>query len=278
MIHPALLFPALLYPLWEATNVQVTQVDLRLPRLSPELDPLSICLLTDLHSERWGRRERMLLKRVEGLQVDLLLLGGDQSRTLAGMGHAVRILSAIHPTYGAYAILGNAEHKRNAPTERLICRLEEAGVRVLRNQHATASVRGEPVHILGVDDPSKDRDDLALASRGLPEDGLRILLSHTPEGISGLGETQVDLVLSGHTHGGQLRFPGLGALYTHSHRGMDLDMGHFNGTHLRQYNPAIAPYTQLYISRGIGTAVLPIRFLAPPEVAVLHLRRGQPTD
>ncbi|HEY3284283.1 MAG TPA: metallophosphoesterase [Armatimonadota bacterium] len=271
MIPAPAVLAAMLYPVWEAAQVQVTRPVLRLPRLPQALSGLTLGFLSDLHTERWGRRERNLMRQLEGLEVDLLLLGGDQGKTVPGNRNALRVVRAIRSRHGVYGILGNAEHKKHSPTEGILSFWAANGVTILRNVGVTLNLRGEMLHLLGVDDPSQDRDEPCRAAAGLPTDGFRILLSHSPEGVDLLRGLEIDLVLSGHTHGGQLRIPGLGALYTHSHRGLSYDMGLFAGERLLREKPDLWPKTQLYVSRGVGSAVLPIRFLAPPEVAVITL-------
>jgi len=274
LIRTVLLAPLLAYPLWEAVAVQITSLQLSLPGLPPQLDGFSILFVTDPHISRMGRRERNLLRVLRGLQPDLLAVGGDVARHERGMALAVRILQSVKPRLGAFAVLGNSEHKHDAPTEQLVRMLEDGGIHVLNNVHQALCYRGARLVIAGVDDPYEERDDYAAATAGAPSDAPIILLAHSPEVVVRLRERAPDLTLCGHTHGGQVRLPGLNAIYTHNRHGVDLDAGLFTADELRRYNPGISGSPLMYVSRGIGVSVLPVRFLCRPEVALISLRSG----
>jgi uncharacterized protein len=274
-VIPAIaLAPLLLYPLWEAVAVRINHLRIELPKLPSGLEGLSMLLATDLHVTRKGRRERHLERLLCACpEVDLLLIGGDVARCPRGMAVALDLFAGVRHRLGAFAVLGNSEHKREAPTTELIHLMEKVGVTVLNNAHQILVARGTGFVIAGVDDPFEDRDDLPAALNGADPAAFLLLLSHSPEVVLRLGCPCPDLILAGHTHGGQIRLPGMKALYTHNSRGVDLDAGLFGPEDLVRFNPNLIDHPFMYVSRGIGTSRLPVRFLCPPEVTFITLDR-----
>ena len=235
---------------------------------------LRIVHLSDLHIERLTRRDAAVPARVRAARPDLLLLTGDYInadwRDAAGHAalHAVLgALGAVPTRYGAFAVLGNVD--RSAATRQAFA---GTGIRLLDNTVARLDVAGQPVELLGVGCRQEGRYRYAraalartLAQAGPPPPGtLRILLHHMPDLAAEAAAAQVDLYLCGHTHGGQIRLPGLGALFTSSRYGRRYD----RGLHRLPHGGAI------YTSSGIGLEGLGLpraRVACPPEVAVLEV-------
>jgi predicted MPP superfamily phosphohydrolase len=156
--------------------------------------------------------------------------------------------------------------------------VEAAGAAVLRSRHVCLHKDGQELWLAGIDYPDapqyrvRERKRSTLAQRfrrlldaavtGIPDDGFRILLAHSPDVIRDVARLGVDLMLSGHTHGGQVRFPFIGATVVPSRYGPRYSAGEYR-----------VEGTTLYVSRGLGTVRLPIRFLCRPELAILTLRR-----
>jgi len=277
VIRALLVLTAALYPVWEAAHVRLVRLGLELPALPRELDGLTLLFLTDLHISRIGRRERGLQRLLHRVPpVDLLLLGGDTARDERGMRAAVQVLSPISARYGAFAVLGNAEHKHNAPTDRLIGILGEAGFCVLVNASRVLSVRSLHFAVAGVDDPYEQFDDPKAALSGVPPETPTILIAHSPEVIAHLPCPGPDLILAGHTHGGQIRFPWMPAIYTHNVRGIDLDCGLFPPDVLNRYRTSAGLRSFMYLSRGVGASVMPARLFCPPEAVLITLHSRAP--
>lgn len=228
------------------------------PRIAPGLDGLKIAHLSDLHL-RTGVKPRRLHLAVEMLNElgpDLVVLTGDyvciSSRPLPALTAALRQLSAP-----AYATLGNHDHWSGARKVRGA--LEQAGVEVLRNEHrALPSSRGT-LHLVGLDDPITSHHDPEQAFAGVPPGATTVVLSHDPESADYLHPYQPALILSGHTHGGQVYFRRLTPF-------MARKIGRKYLSGFFEVEGAL-----LYVSRGLG-ATLPLRFRAPAEVACLTLR------
>ena len=138
--------------------------------------------------------------------------------------------------------------------------LSALGVQPLVNTSARLSIAGVDVWFAGVDDELEGRCDLAAALGGIPEGALLVLLAHNPDIWLRSGADRADLVLSGHTHGGQIQLPGIGAVHT-------------QGTHLRRSQPAgwfDRGHSRMFVSRGLGESI-PLRFRARPQVTLIHL-------
>ncbi|MGQ9524239.1 MAG: metallophosphoesterase [Armatimonadota bacterium] len=279
MIRALLLLTAALYPVWEAAKVRLVRLRIDLESLPLELDGLTLLLLTDLHVSRIGRRERNLHRLLERLPVvDLFLLGGDTARDEKGMRAALQVVSPVTPKHGAFAVLGNSEHKRGVPTDRLVRMLEDAGFCVLVNTSRVLTVRSVPLAVVGVDDPYEQLDDPKGALSSVPEDALTILLAHSPEVIAHVPAPGPELILAGHTHGGQMRLPWMPAIYTHNVRGIDLDCGLFPPDVLNRYRRSAGLRSLMYVSRGVGASLLPARLLCPPEAVLIALHRRRPVS
>jgi predicted MPP superfamily phosphohydrolase len=235
---------------------------------------LRIVHLSDLHIERLTRRDAAVLARVRAARPDLLLLTGDYInadwRDAAGhtaLHEVLCALGAVPTRYGAFAVLGNVD--RPAATHRAFA---GTGIRLLEDTVARLEVAGPPVELLGVGCRHDDRHRHARAAlaRTLTQAGpkppgtLRILLHHTPDLAGEAAIAGVDLYLCGHTHGGQIRLPGLGAVFTSSRYSRRYD----RGLHHLPHGGAI------YTSSGIGLEGLGLpraRVACPPEVAVLDV-------
>jgi hypothetical protein len=157
--------------------------------------------------------------------------------------------------------LGN--HDFRVDPEEITRALRAQRIHVLRNSHHALRTGSSTLWIVGVDDLWWGADDLRTALRSVPARDPKILLCHNPLGIHMASAHGIDFVLSGHTHGGQVRLPVVGSVYGRSKFGQRFVEGwnHLDGT-------------QIYISRGIGKVLVPLRFGCPPEIACLRLRRA----
>ncbi len=228
------------------------------PRIHPGLDGVRLGQLSDIHV-RSGVKPRRLHHAVEmmnALAPDFVVLTGDyvcmSARPLPMLTEALKALRVP-----AYATLGNHDHWSDARKVRRA--LEDAGVDVLTNEHRALRVRGAPLHLVGVDDSVTRHDDPDAAFAGVPEDSTRIVLSHDPKSADHLHRWSPALILSGHTHGGQVYFNKL-TPFLSAKVGIKYLSGFFE-----------IEGTLLYVTRGLG-ASLPVRFRAPTEVALLTLR------
>lgn len=267
----------------EAQRLVVTRHTLHFPGHTPAAAPLRLRLahVSDIHVERVSRRDQATLERLREAQPDLILLTGDylsndyreDSRALTDLRRLLAGMGTLSPAHGVWAVLGN-----NDPPGATRQVLAAAGVRLLDNRAVTLRLAGRQVQILGArvgQEVSWEEDATKLAAAAAQADAqipaarpdLRILLYHTPDLAPQAAAQGVDLYLCGHTHGGQVRLPGIGALQTGSRFGNRYALGlhHLpNGGYI-------------YTTSGTGFEGLGLprlRVLDPPEVALFDLTVG----
>ena len=250
----------------EPFRLTVTDLPVRSPAFLPSR-PLRILQISDLHVERITQREQDVLARVEALQPDIIVLTGDYVNSSymndpLTLQETRQILSQLRAAYGIYAVNGNID--KSAIMATLFDGL--TNIRVLNNEVLPLRLPGGTIYLIGVTlgrSSGPDEQELHTLITSLPPDSFSILLYHTSELIGTAASKNVDLYLSGHTHGGQVRLPFYGAIFTDTAFGKKYEMGAYT----------VGP-TTLYVSRGIGMGggLLPrMRFLCPPELVMLEL-------
>ena len=238
-------------------RLEITRQEVPVRGFPAELDGVTIGLLTDLHRSEMVPRD--LIERAVDAALDarpdLIVLGGDYV-TWKDRGYvdsAAESVARLRAPAGVYAVLGNHDDDRS-----MAGALERRGVEVLRDQRTRIALRRVPVDLVGIRFWTRRASEIAtIVDRG---HAARILLAHDPRRVKEAAELEFPLVLSGHTHGGQVVLPGLGAIAA---RRFPVLQG-----------LAIRDGTSLFVSRGIGTVYVPVRYRCPPEVAVLTLRRA----
>lgn len=266
-------------------DVRLEHVRLPVPGLPESSRPLEILFLTDAHHWEWGIREERALALVKDLpKPDLVVWGGDYLGVASGASTAVGFIEAVlarFPGVPSVAVRGNAEHKilpeQRAALEHAI---EASGARVLVNQHCRLHLAGNEWVVAGTDDPYYGFCDLEATLSGVGESELTLLVAHSPQLVCRAGTLGVDVQLSGHTHGGQVRVPGFGALRTQNPLSRRIDCGAFDRDRLAHLlGEDVAGNLSLYVSRGLGVAFVPRmpwlapRLFCPPEITWLTLYR-----
>jgi predicted MPP superfamily phosphohydrolase len=240
---------------------EVVRLELPLPRLPRSLDGLTIAQLSDIHAGYLvgPGRVRHYVNMVQALHPDLVAITGDmfQSGAVSAWMCAAE-LAALHAPLGVYVVPGN--HERHAPPEVGELPFRRAGLTVLANAARRAGPDGDALWIVGVDDMLMRRGNLRQALHGVPQEACKILLVHEPDLADEASGYSIDLQLSGHTHGGQIRVPGIGALLLPV-MGRKYPMGlyHVNGM-------------WVYTSRGLGVNRPALRFNCRPEITLFTLR------
>jgi hypothetical protein len=247
-----------------APDPEITVTDIWLRRLSPAHDGLKIVHLTDLHHSLFtpGEEIQRAVQLTNLLKPDVVALTGDYvTLSRSYIWPVARVLGRLRARLGVFAVLGN--HDFGVDADEMTHALRAQRVRVLRNAHFALRAGLATLWVLGVDDLWWQADDLRAALRSVPRRDPKILLCHNPLGIHLAAEHGIDFVLSGHTHGGQVRLPVVGSFYGRSKLGERFVEGwnRLDGT-------------QIYISRGIGKVLVPLRLGCPPEIACLRLRRA----
>ena len=259
------------WTLWGNTALEVNEYEIVSDRIPKEFDGFRIAQVSDLHNTEFGEGNSKLIGLLSQTEPDIIVLTGDliDSRNtdieiaLAFAREALKIAPV-------YYISGNHE-ARVSEYEGLKMGLAEAGVIVLENQKVEITREGDSITLMGIDDPSFQESYLFGDAEGVAKqtietlqresDGYTILLSHRPELFELYVETGMDLVFSGHAHGGQFRLPFIGGLVA-PNQGFfpKYDAGLFSEDN-----------TTMIVSRGVGNSIIPLRYNNRPEIILVEL-------
>ena len=265
--------------LFEPNRPQLVAIEAPLSRLAGSWDGFRVVQLSDFHYDDYFSVQplRKAIDIVNRLQPDLVVLTGDfvsspwRKRVRGGAARAARAiepcsqwLAQIRARSGILAVLGN--HDVVTDPEHITAVLQSHSIPVLRNRSIPIERGGKRLWLSGVDDVLEGKPDLDLALRGIPPDEPVVLLAHEPDWADYAARYAVDLQLSGHSHGGQVRFPLIGAPYLPP-------LARKYPWGLRR----IGPLT-LYTNIGIGTVRMPVRLNCPPEITLITLRAGITTS
>ena len=241
--------------LYERHHVEVTRASVPLPGLPDALRGLRIGFISDLH--RSATVPHTLAERAVQLLMaenpDLVVLGGDYVTfgDRRFVGPAAEVLGLLGAPYGVFGVLGNHDDDRDMPAA-----LSAKGFVVLRDARTRLTIRGEILDLAGIRFWTSRLSEIASVLRGASPNV--ILLAHTPKRLVEAAALAVPLVLSGHTHGGQIVLPVVGAVAAR-------EFPVIAGTGRRDS-------TAIFVSRGVGTVYVPVRLNCPPEVAILTLQ------
>ncbi len=241
---------------FERHQIGVTHASLPISGLPPALDGLRIGFLTDVHHSRTVPAGDVThaVNLVMAEHPDLVVLGGDyvSFAERAFVGPVAELLAPLRAPHGVFAVLGNHDDDRDMPAA-----LAQHHIEVLNDARTRLDIRGEGLELAGVGFWTRGPQHIARVL-GETADPV-ILLAHDPRRLTEASALNVSAVLSGHTHGGQVVLPGVGAL-------------------ARRRFPVLAGLgsrenTSIFVSRGIGTVYVPVRINCPPEVAIITLKR-----
>ncbi len=235
----------------ETGDVEVVRHVLTLRDLPARLHGMTAVQISDFHLRQIGAVHTRMLAAVQRLNPDVVFVTGDLVDDDDVVGEAFDLLRQIKPPRGIWAVPGNWDHAVDAVAP-LTRELAAANVRFLINDNAPLE---EGLWLVGVDDPSTHRDDVRRAADGVPGAAARILLAHSPDIIRKVRSNPFDLILVGHTHGGQVNLPLLNGTWLHSGASRRYIQGFY-----------LVRGSRLYVNRGIGTTTLPVRIFARPEV------------
>jgi len=261
----------------EPNWIETVHLDIYAPRLPEAFDGYTLYQISDLHLVSLGLRERKVMSILDTLpEADLVVLTGDMIHTRKGIDPFFELAKHIKSKDGVYAVFGNSEYKNGVRPLEFASRLHSEGIRILLNQHVVLARGDGEIALAGVEDPYSNHDDLELAVTGIPDDVFKLVLMHCPDGIAEAVVRGVDVVLSGHTHGGQINLPIIGTPITHSFMGHRMSSGYYFGNRLRTVVGIRPGRTQLYVTRGLGVSGLALRFNCRPEFTIITLKRGTP--
>ena len=261
----------LIWTVWGNTALEIYEFQVSIDQIPESFSGFRIAQISDLHNAEFGENNSKLIELLSQSDPDIIVLTGDliDSRQ-TDIDVALAFAQEAMKIAPVYYVSGNHE-ARVREYEDLKMGLLEAGVTVLENQKVQITREGENITLMGIDDPSFWEDylfgDSASVARQAIEDlqnesdGYTILLSHRPELFDVYVDTGMDLVFSGHAHGGQFRLPFIGGLVA-PNQGFfpEYDAGLFSEVN-----------TTMIVSRGVGNSIIPLRFNNRPEIVVVEL-------
>lgn len=250
---------------------RLVRKEISLRRWPSRLDGFTIALLSDFHYDRCFSVHPIhaAIGKVNALKPDLIALTGDFVSAptfgdpVSGAAAAepcVELLRKMQAPHGLWAVLGN--HDCYTDRNRVTAALKAAGIPVLNNQSVPVERDGARFWLGGVEDVLEGSPDMDVTLHGIPPEEAVVMMAHEPDYADRVAHHPVDLQLSGHSHGGQIRFPLMGPLYL-----PDLARKYVWGLYKIQQ-------LTLYTNPGLGTINLPVRMNCPPEITLLTLRRS----
>lgn len=259
-----------IWTVWGNLTVGVTHYGVGSSRIPESFDNFKIAVISDLHNAEFGKDNEDIVRKVSQQSPDIIVFTGDLvDSNKTDIDLAVSLAKQLVEIAPCYFVMGNHEVWLFSRYEELQQKLIDVGVIVLRNEVVEITRNEETIQIAGLDDPDYYDTDVYMHSIILDEhikemnltDDYCILLSHRPEAFDIYVANDIDLVLSGHTHGGQIRIPFLGGYYAPNQgRWPKYDAGKFTEN-----------FTTMIVSRGIGNSIIPIRINNRPEIVIVEL-------
>ena len=251
------------YSLIEPYWIQTEEIQIESNQIPAQFDGEKIVFISDVHMGSWPffdqKRTEDLVNQVNELHPDMIILGGDYvSDEIPYVNSSFTELSKLKAPLGVYCILGN-----NDPRNESLEAIKTTNITYIGNTGLWIKSQGAKIRIGGVGDIQTDTQDQGSAIGDAKEGDFVMIVSHNPDFFPVLDKSKVDVMLSGHTHGGQITFFGLWAPIVHSQYGNEYRTGV-----IKQNN------TTLVVSNGIGTIMLPLRFFARPQIVVLDLSKS----
>ncbi len=252
---------ALGYTLFEAGWIRIQRTTVSVPRLPNPFRGTTIAFLSDIHHGPFTSLEYVehVVKLTNALSPDVVLLGGDYvHRGGQYIAPCFQALSKLKSAGGVYGVLGNHDHWEGTEATRRAMR--SSGIVEMTNSGVWIERDDQRLRLSGVGDLWEDVQNLGDALADTRQSETAILVSHNPDFVEGITDRRVGLVLSGHTHGGQIVLPIVGAPRVPSRYGQKYLRGLIK-----------TPYTQVFVTRGLGTITPPVRFCCRPEIVLITL-------
>jgi predicted MPP superfamily phosphohydrolase len=251
----------------EPNRLVVHEQTIALDNWPRALDGLRVAVISDIHvggSFIDDKKLHEIVDRTNQLHPELIVILGDYMSSNGWTSRRVEpevfgpVLKNFSSTYGTYSVLGN--HDNWYDTGKVRAGLEHNGIKVLDNEVLPIEVRGVPLWLVGLADLWTRQQRIAQTVANVPEGQTMIALTHNPDIFPDVPE-RVPLLLAGHTHGGQVRFPFIGSVVQSSEFGERYERGH-----------VVENNHHLFVTTGIGTSIVPVRFGVTPEIVLLTLR------
>lgn len=251
----------------ETNDIIVNTQEITDGALANILGDLRVIQISDLHIKKFGVREKRLIRLIDKINPDIIFITGDFISRNKAIKPCIKIVGQLVSKCPVIAVLGNGDHsykKKFVDTEWLIKGLKEKGVKILVNESIRLTVKetgletDNSLYIIGLDDNYRWLDDIFKATRNVPENSPKILLAHSPNIIEKINIKGINLILSGHTHGGQIVLPFIVAIYTNPV--CNARKKFISGLYMED--------TKLYVNRGIGTSGICLRLFCKPEITM----------
>ncbi|SDY53263.1 metallophosphoesterase [Thermoactinomyces sp. DSM 45892] len=252
------------YSRWiEPYSIETTTITIKIPHLPVVFEGFRICHFSDLHLgfHLEAKDLETVVEQIQSLKPDCICFTGDLfDHHSTGVSETTRYLSKLEASYGKYAVLGNHDNWGNRESVNRV--LTKSGFTILHNENRQIKKQSDSIYMVGVDDPWVGGADILRALNGVPKNTCNILLAHEPDFADEFCQHPIDLQLSGHSHGGQVQVPFIGALHTPPHAKKYID-----GLYQVENSSM-----QVYTTRGIGMTRMPIRFNCRPELVLITLK------
>ena len=225
---------------------------------------VTLLQISDFHGSNSEEIVQRLIKALGNIKLDAVLITGDLvDRSTEDFDNVYSLIRELHSLCpNIFFVSGNHEWSNDRRKE-LLVKLKDMGVVILNNKGSTFVARSADINICGVDDPYRHRDNIEKAMKGVDSRKYTVLLSHSPKIRQRLEHYSPDLILCGHTHGGQIRLPFIGAI---------IEPGEGLFPHFDKGMFKLKENSLLYIDSGVGTSKLPIRFLNRSQVSVIRIK------
>ncbi|MBE7129111.1 metallophosphoesterase [Bacillus mycoides] len=251
--------------------ISITEVKITSSKIPSSFKGYKILQISDLHNKKFGDNQDVLIQKVKSINPDIIAITGDLIDSKSYDAEmSMQVIRELVKEYPVYFVTGNHE-KWSGKYNSLEKKLKKQHVTVLRNEHVIIQKGGHEINLLGIDDPEFNtgdideggivKDAIVKAKIETLPDRYNVLLSHRPEFLEEYAEEKVDLVLSGHAHGGQVRLPFIGGLVA-PNQGI---LPKYTAGLYEQQN------TSMIVSRGLGNSIIPQRVFNRPEIVVVQL-------
>lgn len=260
----------ILYAYIEAHSIRLVRYDIVDEDIPESFDNTQIVFISDIHCDKYFTRKDLkeLVGRINDLNPDVVILGGDYVSGYRNIDSLLCEIGNLKSKYGVYTVLGNHDHWTRVPHE-IQSGFLKAGFHICDNKSYWINNGKDSIKIGGVGDLWSAKQDQEQTIHDVSQDDFCILISHQPDYIEQVDNKYIDLLLSGHTHGGQITFFGLWAPLMPGATRRDLK----TTSHEYTYGWVEKNGVKLYVTSGIGMGGFPFRFFAPPEIVLFTLKK-----
>lgn len=254
----------LLFIWYQNNHLVITVFDYKNSKISANTNAFSIVQISDLHNASFGKNNRKLIHNIEYLEPDILVITGDIiDSNHTNINIAIDFVKEMSRKYPVYYVTGNHEYWLSEVQRReLFTGIREAGATILNNESISINTDMGPITLIGLDDNSLTDTTLRSIIENCNKNELTVVLAHEPQYIDNYCDAGADLVLTGHAHGGQVILPFIGPLIAP-------DQGIFPKYTAGEFTEKS---TTMYVSRGLGNSVIPVRLLNYPEIVCIEIQ------